>query len=93
VKENEKFSARPIQDPVRGDHGDVNGDSEIAAYRRAFEELERFGGVLAEIEREEAADLEELLELEYGGDDAVLYALGEEDRAWTEIPAMSWPRP
>lgn len=67
----------------------MNSESEIAAYERGFEEIERFGRVLRASEREEAVDLEELLQLEYGGDDAVLYALGEEDRAWVEIPTRS----
>lgn len=67
----------------------MNSDSEIAAYRRGFEEIERFGRVLRAGEHEEAANLEELLQLEYGGDDAVLYALGEEDRAWLEVPSWS----
>ena len=57
----------------------MNSASEIAAYKRAVEELARFGRVLAESEREEARELEELLQLEYSGGDAVLYALGEED--------------
>lgn len=47
--------------------------------------------MLRESEREEATDLEKLLRLEYGGDDAVLCALGEEDQVLTEIPA--WSRP
>lgn len=70
----------------------MNSDSEIAAYRQGFEEVERFGRVLRESEREEAADLEELLGLEYVGHDPALYALGEEDRAGTGVAAWSRPR-
>lgn len=69
----------------------MNSDSEIAAYKRAFEEAERFGRVLRESEREETAGLEELLDLEYVGHDPALCALGEEDRAWTGVAAWSWP--
>ncbi|MGH3148912.1 MAG: hypothetical protein ACRDTR_24290 [Rubrobacter sp.] len=57
----------------------MNSTSEIAAYKRAIQELARFDRVLAESEREEARELEELLQLEYNASDAVLYALGEED--------------
>ena len=64
----------------------MNSDSEIAAYRNAFEEAERFGRVLIESEREEAAGPEELLRLEYGDDSAVLYALGEADRIFAVTP-------
>ena len=39
----------------------------------------RFDRVLVESEREEARELEELLQLEYSASDAVLYALGEEE--------------
>ncbi len=57
----------------------MNNESEIAAYRRAFEEHARFGRVLGESEREEIVYLEELLRLEYREVDVVLYALGEAD--------------
>lgn len=67
----------------------MNSNSEIAAYKRGFEELGRFGRVLRESEREEAAGLEGLLDLEYVGHDPALHALGEEDRAWTDPSA--WP--
>lgn len=69
----------------------MNSDSEIAAYGLVVEELERFGRVLDGSEREEAADLEELLQLEYSDNDAVLYALGEEDQTWTDLSTRSWP--
>lgn len=55
----------------------MNTDSEIAAYRAAFEEIERFGRVLGRAEREEVAYLEGLLELEYDGTETALRALGE----------------
>ncbi len=58
----------------------MNRASEVAAYRSAFEEVARFGRVLSESEREEATNLERLLQLEYSGGYAVLYALGEEDQ-------------
>ncbi len=57
----------------------MNSASEIAAYKRAIQELARFDRVLVESEREEARELEELLQLEYSASDAVLYALGEEE--------------
>ncbi len=69
----------------------MNADPEIAAYKQAFEEVERFGRVLAASEREQATDLEELLQLEYGGEDDVLHALGEEDEMWTD--PFPWSRP
>ena len=66
----------------------MNSDREMAAQQRALEEVERFGRMLREIEREEATDLEDLLQLEYGGDDAAMVA---EDEMWTDLSA--WPRP
>lgn len=55
----------------------MNSDTEIAAFRRALDEVARFGRVLREGEREEILYLEELLRLEYRGDDPVLHELGE----------------
>ena len=57
----------------------MNSDSEITAHRLALDEVARFGRVLGQSEREEVAYLERLLQLEYRGDDLMLYALGETD--------------
>lgn len=57
----------------------MNSESEVAVYRRALEEVARFGRVLNAGEREDIAYLEALWRIECRGDDPVLHASGEGD--------------
>ena len=55
----------------------MNSESEVAAYRRALEEVASFGRVLGAGEREEIAHLEALWRIECQGNDPAFHASGE----------------
>ena len=55
----------------------MNSECEVAAYKRAFEEVASFGRVLNEGERGEIAYLEALWRIEYRGNDPAFHASGE----------------